>query len=72
MTEAEARGILLKFMQKIARAEYPVAWVGSTIWESPRAFLFEATLHKEGANPRDDYMHWIVKKDTGECGPDTA
>ena len=67
MTESEARTILLKHMELDTRPEYPHAWVGDLILEGTVSFCFEATIHAEGADPREDYGHWIVHKEDGRC-----
>ena len=73
MTEAEARAILLNYMQGMTDAEYPFAWVGDLIEEDTHKFILEATIHAEGENPREDLYQWFVNKDTSggieRCGP---
>ena len=69
MTETEARAIIMQRMERDADEEYPVPWVGDLIEETPEAFTFEATTHKENESPRDDYAHWFVYKDTGRTMP---
>ena len=71
MTEIEARAIVMRRMEQEANEEYPVAWVGDMVEETPEAFWFEATTYTEGEDPREEYAHFAVDKLTGRCTIDT-
>jgi len=71
MTAEEARAVLMEYLRDF-NPDYPLPWVGNMIRETQEVFAFEATMHKEGEDPRDDYGHWVVNKTTGDCLPDPA
>jgi len=67
ITEQEARTFLLQQMANIAWPKYPLAWVGDLVEEDDVAFTFEAAIHAEGEDPRDECVHWHVVKRDGRC-----
>lgn len=69
MSPETARQLLLSYIKKYdVTREFPLAWVGELLKETPDYFFFKGVSYKEGENPEDEWVPYVVNKRSAECG----
>lgn len=68
MTETEAKDILLAKLKSMTRPDFPLAWVGDVVLDTPNAFILEGTIYADGDSSRENPWFCAVDKATGKSG----